>query len=317
MRFRPVGACAAVLLTVSCSSESVTPERPSALASSAAIEVGPVSERLARINDSLAALGLNIAVQKAEFMLAPTAPRPASGQIVFANDRTMRLETRWVPGDARREADGNRITYMNFTPFMAANGAGNAEPAIDASFDTWDTSKCSNLDIVKRPWHGGNASVILAIAGVPQASPFSAGIFTLGYLPGFAFDAILGPGASTSVLGITFTFIFTDPSAGNAPTDIDGDGRTDTALKEVWYNNEFDWTLTGLGGDADAETVALHENGHALELGHYGKIFGTISNLTLHVSPRAAMNAVILGTLRAPLGSDNAGFCGNFGNWPG
>lgn len=317
MRFPRIGASAALLLTASCSSEALTPERPAALASSAAIEIGPVSQRLARINDSLTALGLNIAVQKAEFMLAPTAPRPASGQIIFASDRTMRLETRWVPGDARREADGNRLTYMNFTPFMAANGAGNAEPSIDASFDTWDASKCSVLDIVKRPWNGGNASILLAVPGVPQVSPFSADIFTLGYLPGFVFDAILGPGSAASVLGITFTFIFTDPGAGNAPTDIDGDGRTDTALKEVWYNNNFDWTLTGLGGDADAQSVALHENGHALELGHYGKLFGTISNLQLHVAPRAVMNAVILGTLRAPLGTDNAGFCGNFENWPG
>ncbi len=314
MRFCRLAAGAAVVLTASCSSESVNPESAPAFAS-AAVEDGPISAKLAQINDSLAALGLNIAVQKAEFILAPTAPVPASGQIVFANDRAKQLSSQWVPGDVRREADGDRITYMNFTPFMAANGAGNAEGAIDASFATWDGVTCSNLDIVKRPWNGGNASAILTIGGVPTVSPFSADVFTLGFLPGFIFDAVFGPGASQSVLGVTFTFMFIDPNAGNAPTDIDGNGKTDTALKEVWYNDAFDWTLSGLGNDIDVETVALHENGHALELNHYGKIFGTLANLKLHVSPRAVMNAVILGTLRSPLGTDKAGYCGNFASW--
>jgi hypothetical protein len=302
------------LLSASCSSESVNPESVPALSRSAAVEAGPVSVQLARINDSLAALGLNIAVQKAEYILAPTAPVPASGQIVFANDRAKQLTSRWVPGDARRLADGDRITYMNFTPFMAANGAGNAEGAIDASFETWDASKCTTLDVVKRAWNGGNPSAILGITGIPAVSVFSADIVTMGFLPGFIFDAVLGPGASANVLGVTFTFVFLE-SAGGPESDIDGDGRTDTALKEVWYNDAFDWTLSGLGNDIDVETVALHENGHAFELGHFGKIFGTLSNLRLHVSPRAVMNAAILGTLRSPKGTDNAGFCGNFAGW--
>lgn len=313
MRFCRLAACAAVVLTASCSSESVNPESAPAFAS-AAVEDGPISAKLAQINDSLAALGLNIAVQKAEFILAPTAPVPASGQIVFANDRVKRLTSRWVPNDVRRAADGDRITYMNVTPFMAANGAGNAEGGIDASFGTWDAMTCTSLDIVKRAWNGGNPSAILSITGLASVSPFSADVVTMGYLPGFLFNAVLGPGASTSVLGVTFTFIFLE-SAGGPPTDIDGDGRIDTAAKEVWYNNDFDWTLSGLGNDIDVETVALHENGHALELGHYGKIFGTLGNLKLHVSPRAVMNAAILGTLRSPLGTDKAGYCGNFGGW--
>jgi len=314
MRLTRLGGCAAILLAASCSSESVTPESAPNLSASAAVEDGPVSAQLARINDSLAALGLNIAVQKAEFVLAPGAPLPASGQIVFANDRAKRLTSRWVSNDARRAADGSRLTFMSVTPFMPANGAGNAEGAIDASFETWNDMTCTTLDIVKRPWNGGNPSAILSFGGLPAVSVFSADIVTMGFLPGFIFDAVLGPGASSSVLGVTFTFVFLE-SAGGPESDIDGDGRTDTALKEIWYNNDFDWTLSGLGNDIDVETVALHENGHAFELGHYGRIFGTLGNLKLHVSPRAVMNAVILGTLRSPKGSDNAGYCGNFAEW--
>jgi hypothetical protein len=314
MQVTRLGACAAILLTASCSSEAVDPESVPTFTSSAAIEEGPVSAQLARINDSLAALGLNIAVAKAEFVLAPTAPEPAGGQIVFANDRAKRLDTRGVSNDARRLADGSRLTYMHVTPLLAANGAGNAEGAIDASFQTWDDQQCTTLDVVKRPRNGGNPSAILAIPGLAPVSVFSADIVTMGYLPGALFDAVLGPGASASVLGVTFTFVFLE-SAGGPESDIDGDGRIDTALKEVWYNNAFDWTLSGLGNDIDVETVALHENGHALELGHYGKIFGTLANLRLHASPRAVMNAAILGTLRSPKGTDNAAFCGNFGEW--
>ena len=94
MQVTRLGACAAILLTASCSSEAVDPESVPTFTRSAAIEDGPVSAQLARINDSLAALGLNIAVAKAEFVLAPTAPEPAGGQIVFANVRAKRLDTR-------------------------------------------------------------------------------------------------------------------------------------------------------------------------------------------------------------------------------
>jgi hypothetical protein len=102
------------------------------------------------------------------------------------------------------------------------------------------------------------------------------------------------------------------------PSDIDRDGNLDYAFAEVWYNNAFTWTLSGFGGDADVQTVAFHENGHALGLGHFGKIHATFSPFggRLHVSPRAAMNAIILGTLRGPLGTDNAALCGYYANWP-
>ena len=34
------------------------------------------------------------------------------------------------------------------------------------------------------------------------------------------------------------------------------------------------------------ETVTMHENGHALELGHFGKIFGTDANRKVYFAPR-------------------------------
>jgi hypothetical protein len=71
-----------------------------------------------------------------------------------------------------------------------------------------------------------------------------------------------------------------------------------------------------LAARMDVQTVALHEIGHAFEMGHFGKIFGTFGNLKVDVPPRAVMHAAILGTLRTPQGSDNAAFCGNWASWP-
>ena len=54
----------------------------------------------------------------------------------------------------------------------------------------------------------------------------------------------------------------------------------------------------------DVETVALHENGHSLELGHFGP------------PPAAVMNPVYAGMRQSPLAIDHAGSCAVWGSWP-
>lgn len=285
----------------------------------AADESSALQDRMTAINDYLESSGLSVRIQKAEISFATNAPADAAS-IVFANDRTLRLSSRWVPGDPRREADGDNITYVVDQTFRMANASGgkiNSEPALDAAFSTWDGLECSNVDLVKRADTDPNPNFVLALFGladISTANPNAADITTTGFLPGFVFD-ILAPGGSQFILGVTWTLIFVDQ---NGPTDIDGNGYFDTGLKEVWYNDAFTWTDTGVGNDVDIETVAFHENGHAMELGHFGKVHATFSPQggRLHVSPRAAMNAFILGTLREPLGTDNASYCGIFGAWP-
>ncbi len=268
-------------------------------------------EYLQRLNEELAAAGANYAVHSVEWITGDGSDE--AGQTVFANDRQKRLTNQWVPNDARRFADGDKITHMIYEPFEPANYGTAAQipsaPSIDASFDTWENVQCSKLDLEKRADTGVFPSAIF-IGG----DPFVADVVTLGFLPGFFFDLVLGPGASSSVLGVTFSFIWIDVATGD-PTDVNSDGYADTALKEVWYNDAFLWTVDDNPG-VDIETVAFHENGHALGLGHFGKVSVGNSNGKLHVSPRAAMNAFILGVQRDPLGTDNASYCSIYANWP-
>lgn len=278
------------------------------------LDPGMVSD-IHSINEQYAKQGLNIRLAYAETVtLKDNGNNKAlGGQTIYANDREKRLTSQWVAGDERRYAEGNKLTYLTWGPYSIANYSGDqidAEPAIDASFNTWNSvKKNAKLEIVKVPDTGANPSGILG------GNPFLADITELGFLPGIYFELFLGPGASTSVLGVTFTYVFID-EAGN-PTDINNDGYSDTAFKEVWYNDAFVWTDTGdTSQGVDIETVALHENGHALGFGHFGKISITNGNGKLHVSPRSVMNAIILGTQRELLGTDKASYTNIYGSWP-
>lgn len=277
-----------------------------------ALDEAYMTARLDAINGRLAAAGAGYAVAKAELSLAESA-NPASPIVVFASDHALRLPVQWVAGDPRRGATGPEITWGNFTPLTVANGAGPVEPSLDAAFATWNGVTCSNLELVKVSLSPFNFPSAILVAGAPFTNdPLEADISTLGFLPGAIFDTFLGPGASESVLGVTFTLVWID---GNGdPTDVDHNHLADTALKEIWYNNDFAWS-TG-GGGVDVETVALHEEGHALELGHFGNISVNFKTGRLIVGPRAVMNAFILGTLRSPLGTDTGAYCGYWSSWP-
>jgi len=268
-----------------------------------------VLARMHQINAELAAMGLDIAVERIEFFTIGGG-RPSN--------RIHQQPFRWVAGDARRLADGSRITYLvDQSDGATASGLTSAqtEAAIDAGLNTWQADTClRKVPLRKRADSGADPDIFDSFFGFGGfGNPFLADIVDAGWLPRAFFEAVGGPGGGRGILAFSVTFIFVDPATGQ-PTDINGDNYLDTALNEVYYNDNFGnpagdragnpWGINVALPGIDVETVALHENGHSLELGHFGP------------PPAAVMNPVYAGVRHAPLSTDHAGMCAVWGAWP-
>lgn len=261
-----------------------------------------------QINDELRAMGLGLAVEQIDFFTIGNG-RPSN--------RIHQQPFRWVPNDPRRLAQGTDITYLvDQSDGATASGLTNAqtEAAIDSSLDTWDANRClKKVDIVKRPDSGADPDIFDAFFGFGGfGDPFLADIVNAGWLPREYFEAVGGPGGGRGILAFSVTFIFTD--GAGVPTDINGDNRLDTALNEVYYNDTFGnpnndrvgnpWLIDQALPAIDVETVALHENGHSLGIGHFGP------------PPSAVMNPRYAGINQDPDPIDNAGMCTVWSSWP-
>jgi hypothetical protein len=240
--------------------------------------------------------GLSVRTERAFYF---TASHEA-GQTVFFNDRTKQLPIHFVPGDPRRVGGNNMdIAYM----VDQVKGSNLPIPvttaAIDRAMATWDGVECSTIPITRLPDIGPHLGLV--VGGFP-AWLLGSDITHAGWL-----------GLPPGVLGVSFPFGFIDGS-GNF-TDINNDGKLDVAFWEIYYNVNFAWADDGVS-NIDVETVALHEAGHGLDQGHFGKLFRTDSNGKFHFAPRAVMNAGYTGPQRTISATDNGGHCSIWGSWP-
>jgi hypothetical protein len=265
------------------------------------------------VNTRLREAGLNVAVEQIQFFTIGVG-RPAN--------RIHQQEFRWVAFDPRRIADGDNITYIvDQSGGATASGLSSAqtEAAIDRAMTTWGTEESClrDVDIVKRADPGTDITIFdqffPGFDDDPAAgNPFAADIVNAGWRPRAFFETVGGPGGGRGILAFSVSFIFLD--ANGNPSDINGDNYLDTALNEVYYNNTFGqagtdrvnnpWRIDQPLPAIDVETVALHENGHSLELGHFGP------------PPAAVMNPVYAGIRHDPLAVDHAGMCAVWASWP-
>lgn len=278
-----------------------------------AISEDDVRAWMATVNDQLAAAGEDFRLGTVEYY----TNGDEAGQIVYFDNRTLQLSHHWVPGDPRRGGYYD-ISWLSDLQDGTANPLTleQTQAAVDRAMATWDEAQCATIPLTRLPDYGINWGYVhYFYCTCPDCPPggfpgWFADVTQAGWLPGSFFECVLGPGTSGFVLAVTFTFIWTE---GGIPTDIDNNGKMDTAFREVYYNNEFEWAIDA---NFDVETIVLHENGHSLSLGHFGKAFRTEPNWKLHFAPRAVMNAGYSGVQQELTTTDLAAFCSVWSSWP-
>lgn len=262
------------------------------------------------LNEELHARGVHLSISEVHFMTSGEG-KPSI--------RVIQTPTRWVPNDPRRTS-GTDLTYV-VDPTLGATASGlsaaETEAAIDRALETLDSDGCLNkLDLVKLSYGGvatGIAGALLGYGDPVAASFLRPDIYMAGWYPAELFEELGNPGDSTHVIATTFVFTFYDPVT-RTDTDINGDNYWDVAGVEIYFNDNFGdpngtqperpWGIDVTSPAIDAESIVLHEAGHALGLGHFGP------------PPVAVMNPSYKGIDQELHATDRAGICALFASWP-
>jgi hypothetical protein len=263
------------------------------------------------INEQLEALEENVRLATIETYTA----WQEVGQTIVFNDRVLRMGHHFVPGDPRRGGFYD-IAWLSDQVNSKAGDLTleQTQSAVSNAMATWDEVTCSTIPLTELPDFGWDWGVVQSILGYGGSGFPFADVTHAGWLPPSFFD-LIEPSGGIYILGATFTFVFTDE--GGEFTDIDNNNKLDVAFREIYYNTAFEWSVVDPVWPAiDVETVVLHETGHGLSQGHFGKLFKTNANGKFHFAPRAVMNAGYTGVRQHLTGTDIGGHCSIWAAWP-
>lgn len=358
MKTTSVLSAAALCLLASACADSI-PVAPTAtlstLSSSAALaagsdEVATVSAGLDAMNAKLAEAGAPLRFAKAELRFAATGYQAATSTVIFANDRARGTEGEWVKGDPRRNGrtgvtyavgsntGGLPLTLNSTWTAIVQVPAAQVDAQIEEGMEAWRARSCSS-SAIERVTGGSNPDLFdeLLRGYVPMDWTNPADIVQGMWQPKGFFRAVaasvpMPPEQGDFIIGVTLTAFFSDEQ-GNY-TDIDGNGKHDIGLSEVYYNRRLDitpqgfldgylWSNTGAAIFTDFFSIIAHETGHALGINHFGKVYVTKNDIQfdangfpfvdpadIRYAPKALMNAVYVpGTQNTITGTDNSSFC--------
>lgn len=261
-----------------------------------------------RINNDT---GYSVVLYKAEYITAPGSGQ--MGKTVIFDDRGNKQLAHDFSPYASLDGTSDISYYLDKARPPSSMAPSQSEAALERMVNTWEGVQCSDLGLYRVPSTDGKFGIVafeLGYLGFRGTTEYVADVVHCGWMNWMFFDW-LAPGGSEFILGVTFTFLLVDEE-GNF-LDTNQDGKWDVALREIYYNDNFPWSDDGTA--YDVETIALHEMGHGLSQAHFGKGF-IKKNGDFQFAPRAVMNASYTGIQHDISGTDLAGHCSNWANWP-
>ncbi len=312
---------AVALLAFGCTKEAskvVTPEASASTASGArvaktGVDLSRVAALTQKINASLAAKGKTMQVDKVWFFTKGLGVDPY---------QSLRIGSSWPKSN---------LTYvLDASDYTADLAPATTEKTLVDAYESWNSIQNTNLKTARIADDGRNNDYLDALTPIVQNGDtvgydiydqdwvglkqdnLPADIVVGGWLDPEYFSLGMG---SADIIAITWTFSDADGTINGTK-----DGYPDIVYVEQYYNKAFKWAVQGSKyldftptAVTDLQSIAVHENGHALGLDHFGGPVGDNQPFKLQpnqkvYNPEAVMNPGYLGgEKRIPFPTDVAG----------